>query len=284
MWGTYEVQEGYYDFKYAGIIEKKFEVEKGSTIVWNGDPYHAQLNIRAIYHIPAADITPLLRETVNVPRKVPVDVIINLTGDLMKPKIDFEIRLPQTNSLIRSQVEYALSDPDRRILQVLSLLYSKTFISEDILELSSRQAVEGNLSERVLSVFNSLLENDFFNVQLNYIPGRDNPETNIKTDTQVGLTVQTKVNKRIYINGKVVMPVGRYTATSVSGDIEAVMWLNNEGTLQLRIYNKRTPIEYAGQKEGYTQGGGLRFHVDFDTFGELLRKLGFRVRTEEKAR
>ncbi len=284
MWGTYEVQEGYYDFKYAGIIEKKFEVEKGSTIVWNGDPYHAQLNIRAIYHIPAADITPLLRETVNVPRKVPVDVIINLTGDLMKPKIDFEIRLPQTNSLIRSQVEYALSDPDRRILQVLSLLYSKTFISEDILELSSRQAVEGNLSERVLSVFNSLLENDFFNVQLNYIPGRDNPETNIKTDTQVGLTVQTKVNKRIYINGKVVMPVGRYTATSVSGDIEAVMWLNNEGTLQLRIYNKRTPIEYAGQKEGYTQGGGLRFHVDFDTFGELLRKLGFRVGTEEKAR
>ena len=280
MWGTYQVEEGYYDFKYAGIIEKKFEVESGSTIVWNGDPYHAQLNIRAIYHIPAADVTPLLRDAVSVQQKVPVDVIINLTGDLMKPKIDFQIRLPQANSLIRSQVEYALSDPDRRILQVLSLLYSKSFISEEVLRFSNRAAVEGNLSERVLSVFNALLENDFFNVQLNYVPGQENPETNIKTDTQVGMTIQTKVNKRIYINGKVVMPVGRYTATSVAGDIEAVMWLNKEGTLQFRLYNKRTPIEYAGQKEGYTQGAGVRFHVEFDTFKELLKRMGFRVETE----
>ncbi len=280
MWGTYQVKEGYYDFKYAGIIEKKFEVESGSTIVWSGDPYHAQLNIRAIYHIPAADVTPLLREAVNLNHKVPVDVIINLTGDLMKPKIDFQIRLPQANSLIRSQVEYALSDPDRRILQVLSLLYSKSFISEEILRFSNRAAVEGNLSERVLSVFNALLENDFFNVRLNYVPGQENPESNVKTDTQVGVEVTTKVNKRIYINGKVVMPVGRYTASSVAGDIEAVMWLTPEGTLQFRLYNKRTPIEYAGQQEGYTQGAGIRFHVDFDTFRELLQRLGFRVTVE----
>ena len=282
MWGTYQVVDGYYDFRYLGIIDKRFEVDAGSTLAWNGDPYHATLNIRAVYHIPAVDITPLLKDAVALQQKVPVDVVINLTGDLMKPRIDFQIELPQANGIIRSQAEYVLSDPDKRMLQVLSLLYSGNFISEDVLKLNSLTAAEGNLSERVLSVFNSLLQNEVFNVKLDYVPGQQNPQNNVKTDSQVGLTVQTKVNKRIYINGKVVMPVGRYTSSSVSGDIEAVLWLNPDGTYQLHVYNKRTPIEYAGQEEGYTQGIGLRFNTDFDTFRELAAKFGFRITTGEE--
>lgn len=282
MWGTYQVVEGFYDFRYLGIIDKRFEVDAGSTLAWNGDPYHATLNIRAVYHIPAVDITPLLKDAVALQQKVPVDVVINLTGDLMKPRIDFQIEIPQANGIIRSQAEYVLSDPDKRMLQVLSLLYSGNFISEDILKLNSLAAAEGNLSERVLSVFNSLLQNEVFNVKLDYVPGRQNPQNNIKTDSQVGLTVQTKVNKRIFINGKVVMPVGRYTSSSVSGDLEAVLWLNPDGTWQLHVYNKRTPIEYAGQEEGYTQGIGFRFNTDFDTFRELAAKFGFKLQTSEE--
>ena len=282
MWGTYQVVDGYYDFRYLGIIDKRFEVDAGSTLAWNGDPYHATLNIRAVYHIPAVDIAPLLKDAVALQQKVPVDVVINLTGDLMKPRIDFQIELPQANGIIRSQADYVLSDPDKRMLQVLSLLYSGNFISEDVLRLNSLTAAEGNLSERVLSVFNSLLQNEVFNVKLDYVPGQQNPQNNVKTDSQVGLTVQTKVNKRIYINGKVVMPVGRYTSSSVSGDIEAVLWLNPDGTWQLHVYNKRTPIEYAGQEEGYTQGIGLRFNTDFDTFRQLADKFGFHIKTADE--
>ncbi len=280
MWGSYQVVEGYYYFRYAGVIDKKFEVEPGGTIIWNGDPFRADLDIKAVYHIPAADVTPLLKDETLTDRKIPVDVIILIKGDLMKPKIDFQVEVPQANSVIRSQIEYALLDPDKRMLQVISLLYSGTFISEDVLRFNNRAAVEGTLSERVLSQFNSLLENDIFNVKLNYVPGQENPETNVKTATQVGLTVQTKINKRIYINGKLAMPVGRYTRSSVSGDIEANLWLTPEGNLQLRLFNKRTEIEYADQKESYTQGVGIFYQVDFDTFKELAEKMGFHIKTE----
>ncbi|NPA43386.1 MAG: hypothetical protein GXO27_05120 [Chlorobi bacterium] len=281
MWGRYEVREGKYNFRYAGVIDKEFEVEPGSTIIWNGDPFRAELDIRAVYYIPAADITPLLSQSVPVSKRVPVKVIIYIKGDLMKPRIDFEVELPEASPIIRSEVEYALRDPDMRMLQVISLLYSGNFISPDILKFDNRTAVEGNLSERVLSVFNSLLENDIFNVKLDYVPDRQDPYTNVKTDSRVGLTIQTKINKRIYINGKLAMPVGRYTKSSVSGDVEAEIWLNENGTIRLRIYNKRTEIEFVDQEESYTRGLGISFQVDFDTFKELLEKMHIRIEARD---
>ncbi len=281
MWGTYSVVEGKYVFRYAGVIEKEFDVEPGSILVWNGDPFRADLDIKATYYIPAADITPLIKDSEIYTRRVPVKVIINIKGDLMKPRIEFALDLPDTNPVIRSEVEYALRDADTRMLQVISLLYSGNFIATDVLKFDNRTAVEGNLSERVLSVFNTLLENDVFNVKLDYVPDRQDPETNVKTDSRVGLTIQTKINKRIYINGKLAMPVGRYTKSSVSGDVEADIWLNENGTIQLRIYNKRTEIEYANQEESYTRGVGLSFQVDFDTFKEFLEKMKISIETEE---
>ena len=281
MWGTYQVVEGKYNFRYAGVIDKEFDVEPGSTLIWNGDPFRADLDIKAVYFIPAADITPLLTEAVPYTKRVPVKVIIYIKGDLMKPRIDFDVELPDASPVIRSEVEYALRDPDMRMLQVISLLYSGNFISPNVLKFDNRTAVEGNLSERVLSVFNSLLENDIFNVKLDYVPDRQDPNTNVKTDSRVGLTIQTKINKRIYINGKLAMPVGRYTKSSVSGDIEADIWLNDNGTIQLRIYNKRTEIEFVDQEESYTRGVGISFQVDFDTFKELLSKLGIRIEARD---
>ncbi len=273
MWGAYQVVTGKYNFRYAGVIDKEFDVEPGSTLIWNGDPFRADLDITASYFIQAADITPLLTETSTFSRRIPVKVIINIKGDLMKPRIDFEVKLPDANPVIRSEVEYVLRDPDMRMLQVISLLYSGNFIAPDILKFDNRTALEGNLSERVLNVFNSLLENDIFNLKLDYVPDRQDPNTNIKTDSRVGLVIQTKINKRLYINGKLAVPVGRYTKSSVSGDVEVDIWLNENGTVQLRIYNKKTDMDYLDREEYYMRGLGINFQVDFDTFKELLKKL-----------
>ena len=44
MWGDFVVYEGVYNFKYGGFVEKKFKVEQGGSIVWEGDPMDAELN------------------------------------------------------------------------------------------------------------------------------------------------------------------------------------------------------------------------------------------------
>ena len=41
MQGLYTIVDGSYLFTLENIINKKFDVESGSTIKWSGDPYNA---------------------------------------------------------------------------------------------------------------------------------------------------------------------------------------------------------------------------------------------------
>jgi hypothetical protein len=43
--------------------------------------------------------------------------------------------------------------------------------------------------------------------------------------------------------------------------------------MNLRLFNKENDINYIGQGIGYTQGVGISYEVDFDTFSELVNKL-----------
>ncbi|HBK83641.1 MAG TPA: DUF490 domain-containing protein, partial [Flavobacterium sp.] len=49
MNGDYIIWDGEYNFKYGGIISKKLAVKKFGTIVWEGDPMAATLNLEAVY-------------------------------------------------------------------------------------------------------------------------------------------------------------------------------------------------------------------------------------------
>ena len=49
--------------------------------------------------------------------------------------------------------------------------------------------------------------------------------------------------------------------------------VNEDGTLNLRVFNKENEINYIGQGVGYTQGIGINYEVDFDSFKELIDKI-----------
>ena len=55
--------------------------------------------------------------------------------------------------------------------------------------------------------------------------------------------------------------------------MEVLYRVNEDGTLNLRIFNKENDINYIGQGIGYTQGLGLSYEVDFDTFKEFVNKI-----------
>jgi hypothetical protein len=57
------------------------------------------------------------------------------------------------------------------------------------------------------------------------------------------------------------------------GDVEVQYRVNQDGTLNLRMFNKENDINYIGQGVGYTQGIGLTYQVDFTTFKQLLNKI-----------
>ena len=59
--------------------------------------------------------------------------------------------------------------------------------------------------------------------------------------------------------------------------------LNDPGTLSMRIFNRQNDMQQIiGDRQGYTQGVGLSYEVDFNTTGELLRKIFGKQNTEKQ--
>ena len=85
IWGDFIAYDGIYNFKNLGLIDKKFAVKQGGTIVWEGDPLQAQLNIEATYEVPGGANPALLVDNPNFNRKIPTNVEIQLIGNLIKP-------------------------------------------------------------------------------------------------------------------------------------------------------------------------------------------------------
>ena len=93
------------------------------------------------------------------------------------------------------------------------------------------------------------------------------------TDGRVVASISTQINERITINGKVGVPTGGISETAIVGNFEMQYRVNEDGTLNLRVFNKENDINYIGQGIGYTQGAGISYEIDFDTFKDLVNKI-----------
>ncbi|QLE03053.1 translocation/assembly module TamB [Galbibacter sp. BG1] len=272
MYGDFITYTGEYLFKYGGFINKRFVVEPGGTITWEGDPLEdVDMNIAAKYSLYANPA--VLLDNSQYTRKIETDVIITLQGQLLKPSLDYEINFPSTNAVINQELQYHLDDNAKRELQAFSLLSQGVFLNE----LSINQtAVTGNLVQTASSLFNQVLNSGDgkFDVGVSYEIGERNPDLDFVTEDRLGVTVSTQISDRILINGKIGVPVGGVSETVVAGDVEIQVLLNEEGSLTARIFNRENEIQqFFAQQQGYTQGVGISYQVEFDTFRELIKKI-----------
>ncbi|MFB0911494.1 MAG: translocation/assembly module TamB domain-containing protein, partial [Flavobacterium sp.] len=268
MWGDFQAYEGSYNFKYGGLIDKKFDVKKGGSISWEGNPMKAQLNLEAVYKTIANPAVLLENSSFN--RKVPVEVVIGIRGDLASPEPDFNIEFPTVSSVLKSEIQYKLNDKDIRQTQALYLLSTGGFLSPEGVNQSD---LSGSLFETASSLLGGIIksDNEKFKVGLNYISA--DRRIGKETDGRFVATISSKVNERITINGKVGVPFGGINESAIVGDLEIQYRVNEDGTLNLRLFNRENDINYIGQGIGYTQGIGVTYEVDFDTFKELVNKI-----------
>ena len=265
MYGDFQVQEGEYNFKYGGIIDKKFSVEKGGTIRWDGDPMNAILDLQATYKTMANPA--VLVESSSLNRKVDTNVTILLNGNLNNPQPDFNIDFPTVSSVLRSEIDYKLQDKDTRQTQAFALMATGSFVTAE----SSSNAAYGSLIEGASSIINGIFADDESNLQL----GLDYSQGNRLTDIsdRVGVTMNTRINDRISINGKVGVPVGGVTESVIVGNLEVLIQINEDGTLNAHVFNRENDINYVGEGIGYTQGLGITYNVEFNTFKEMMQKI-----------
>ena len=277
MYGDYQIYEGDYNFKYGGLIDKKLKVKKYGSIVWDGDPLKAVLNLEAVYQTNANPAVLIDNPSVN--KKIPVEVIIGVRGNLSNPEPDFNINFPNVSSVLKSEIETKLNDKDIRQTQALYLLSTGSFLSPEGL---SQAQVTNSLYEKAGAIFGDLLnsKDSKTSIGIDIVQGERsalNP-----TAGRVGLNFTSQISDRISFNGKVGVPTGGATETAIIGNFEAQYRVNEDGTLNLRLFNRENDINYIGQGVGYTQGIGISYEVDFDTFNELISKIFKKKIGEEK--
>ena len=273
MFGDFTANEGIYNFRNLALIDKKFNLKEGGTIIWDGEPLGAQMNIQATYNVPGGANPALLLDNPNFNKKIPTDVDITLTGDLTKPDSpNFEIFFPNTSSTVTSEINYKLNDPEVRQLQAISLLTQGIFINEVSVSI---EGVTNNIYEKVSEVFSDILGGSQgpLEVGLNYLQGDRSEILDIKTEDRFGVTLSTKISDKILFNGKIGVPIGGIEETLIIGDVQIDFILNEDGSLKAKVFNKENEFRYIGDELGYTQGVGLSYQVDFQTFRDLLSKI-----------
>jgi len=270
MWGDYQVYEGTYDYIYRGIFNKRFYVKRYGSIIWDGDPMKAQLDLKAIYK---AQVNPslLLQGAAPSNRRLPVEVGIVLNGNLENPNPDFTIDFPTATSILRSEIETQLADKDTRNQQAIYLLATGSFYNANN-GLLNQDAVYNNLFESASSVFGNLFNNNDSKVSFNvgYNPG--NRFADVQQDATVNFGTSFNLSDRVSVNGQFGVPVGGQNETSIVGNVELLYRVNDDGSLNLRVFNRENDINFIGEGIGFTQGIGLTYQVDFNNFRELRKK------------
>ncbi|MGB1283801.1 MAG: translocation/assembly module TamB domain-containing protein, partial [Polaribacter sp.] len=285
MFGDYTIDNGVYDFKYGGIVNKPFIIQKGGTISWSGNPYEADLNVTAVYKTKTNP--SVLLENFNSNRNIQVDLITKITGGLFSSKQELDVELPNVDPSIASELEFILNDNDenQKTTQFISLLVLGSFSNPDRINFDASTTITNTASNAIAAALSTFINNpdSKFQLGLDYQSGQANNDLNtIATDDQVDVSVSTQLSDRVIINGKVGVPVGTKAQSSVVGEVKVEVLLNKEGNFRGVIFNRQNEIQYSTEEEGYTQGVGLSYQVNFNTLSELLTKVGLKKKTSKK--
>lgn len=269
MWGDFLIIEGVYDFRYGGLIQRKIAVEPGGSIVWEGSPERAILNLSAVYTTEANP--SILLDNPSFNRDIPVNVYVDLTGELIQPDLKFRVDFPRVSSIVKSELDFKLQNEEERQKQALFLVANNSFVNDNY----EGAGTFGSslLADRVSGLVNQLFadEDNKFKVGLDYQAGSRSP--NQETSDRVGITFSTKVSERVLINGKVGVPVGGANESAIAGDLEVQWLINEDGSLRMKFFNRQGDIQFIGEDQIFEQGAGVSYSVDFDTMKELMQRL-----------
>jgi len=283
MYGNLVVDNGEYQFK--NIINKDFQVQKGGTIVWNGNPYDAQVDITAINYTRANP--SVLLDEVSGSRKIDVELYTMISGNLSAPNLDFDVKIPNASSTVASELDFKLRNEDDKLTQFFSLLATGTFArtNNSKTNFDGNAAIAGTIAQKASQLLSNILEsqNENFEVGVSYDIGTQSNVQDVITDDQLGVEVSGRIADKVTVSGKVGVPVGSNTNSNVIGEVEVMMPLNRSETFQAKVYNRQNEIQFtAAEGEGYTQGVGISYRFDFSNGREFLEKLGLKKTKEEK--
>jgi hypothetical protein len=292
MVGNYTLAEGSYQISY-NFIQRKFDIVPGSTITWTGEPTTAQLNVNAIYIANTAPID-LVEQQISADnaairntylQKLPFEVHLNLTGELLKPVVAFDIQLPPDKSYpvsndiitsVESRLDQLRQDQGEINKQVFSLLLLGRFVGENPFKSEgapfsaasyARQSVSNLLTEQLNQLAAGLIQGVDINFDVTSTDDYTTGSLQNRTDLNVG------VSKRL-LNDRLKISVGNdfqlqgpqnsnTQNNNMVGNLAVDYQLSRDGRYMLRFYRRN---QYEGIVDGYIVETGLSFILSADYY------------------
>ena len=283
MYGGYEIEKGDYLFTIQSIISRKFDIISGSTVQWTGSPYQADINIKAKYSLNAS-LSDIIDDPMIASNTTMVNCLMNLTGTITSPTIKFDIELPNSDDDVRSQLKSQINTEEAMNRNIASLMALGHFYNLD-------KSVEATteLSSVGFSTLSSQLSNwiskmtQDVNIGFNYRPtstGADGTVTSSEFD--VALSTQF-LNDRLILNGNFGYRDEVEDAENISNsivDFDIEYKLNKSGKFRTKGFN-RSNNSYFKQSPN-TQGLGVVYREEFDTFSGLLKSYWNALKRDEE--
>ena len=270
MFGDYTLSEGDYLFTLQNFVNKKFEIEKGAQLLWDGNPYKAQMDLNALYHINT-NISALSQE---YNRNSDVECMMSMSGDLLKPNIEFDIQIPKGDDYIKRLLEERTNTEEKKTQQFLSLLVLNSFMNTDEIENTDVDYLSSSLSTGT-EMLNNQLSNwlsqttDRFDIGLKYHPNIGDTLSNKEFEL---LLNNMKVNDKITFNGNIGTQPAQNT-TRIIGDFKVEYRINEDGRLRLLAFrNLEESFQLQDASSNYTTGLGLFYRDEFDDLSDMWKK------------
>lgn len=296
--GVYQVEKGSYELS-VSLLKRKFDIQKGSTITWTGEPTTANLDITAVYKTDVAPIDLVEQQLsgrsaseINMyKQRIPFNTLLKLKGELLKPEISFDITTAEKNNSVASSVTEAVDAKLNQLRneeaemnkQVFALLLLNRFIGENPFQSNSglsaetlaRQSVSKILSQQLNNLASDLIKGVELNFDLQSSEDYSTGTQNTRTDLNVG------ISKRL-LNDRLKVSVGsnfglegearqNENTTNIAGDVSVDYSLSKDGRYMLRAYRKND-YQVALQGQIVETGIGFIITLDYDKFKDLFQK------------
>ena len=297
--GRYEFTDGSYEMNF-NLIKRKFNIKNGSYILWTGEPTTADMNITAIYKSRTAPIDLVndqLGEITNEERntykeRIQFETELKLTGELLKPIINFDIVLPEGNNNVSTEVinttqaklTQLREQPDELNKQVFALLLLNRFIGENPFSTEgsgvtasgfARDSASKLLSQQLNNFTEDLISGVELNFDIESNQDYSSGQKQNKTDLNVGISKKL-LNDRLKVTvgsnfGLEGTPQANQEANTIAGDVSLDYQLTKDGRYKVRAY-RLNKYQVALQGQVVETGIAFTLTIDYNKFKELFAK------------
>lgn len=271
--GKYVIESGEYKMSIQDIIRKDFQLQQGSEVTFTGNGGEAELDLKAVYAVNSASLSDLIPDATFNQNTVKVNCIINMTGKLDNPVLNFDLELPTVNDEERQLVRSAISTDEQMRMQIIYLLAIGKFYTYDYATIEGRQSsdamssiLSSTLSGQLNNLLSQALDMDNWNFSSNFSTGQEG-----WSDLEVeGILSGRLLNNRLIVNGNFGYRENQMRNSNFVGDFNVQLLLIPTGELALKAYNM-TNDRYFAKQTFNTQGVGLVYKREFDNWRDFFR-------------